>query len=75
MEDEESSSKQLSRRAITAYQRKLAIPYAGGSNILPDGDPQAGCPAILVLTGNRSYPTVYARSRLSQAGGARLLKE
>lgn len=75
MEDEESTSKQLSRRAITAYQRKLAIPYAGGSNILPDGDPQASYLTIPVLTCNRSYPTVYTRSRLSQAGGARLLKE
>ena len=29
-----------------------------GLNILLDGDPQAGCPAILVLTGNRSYLSV-----------------
>ena len=31
MEDEESSSKQMTRRAITAYQGKLTTPYAGGS--------------------------------------------
>ena len=36
-----------------------------GLNILSDGDPQAGYPAILVLTGNRSYPSVYALSHLS----------
>ena len=40
-----------------------------GSDILPDGDPQAGYPAILVLTGNRSYPSVFTLSRLSQARG------
>lgn len=36
---------------------------------MPDGDPPAGYPAFLVLTGNRSYPPVYALSRLSQARG------
>lgn len=31
----------------------MSLPLRGlGLNILLDGDPQAGCPAILVLTGN-----------------------
>ena len=48
----------------------MSHPLRGvGLNILLDGDPQAGCPAILVLTGNRSYPPVYALSHLSQARG------
>ena len=40
-----------------------------GLSVSLDGDPQTGCPAILVLTGNRSRPPVFALSRLSQARG------
>ena len=50
-------------------------PRGLGLNILSDGDPQAGCPAIPVLMGNRSHPTAYTLSRLSQAGGTHLLQE
>ena len=41
-------------RLITRSSRKSeSLPLRGlGLNILLDGDPQAGCPAILVLTGN-----------------------
>ena len=40
-----------------------------GLNILLDGDPQAGYPAILVLTDNQSRLSVFTLSRLSQARG------
>ena len=40
-----------------------------GLNILSDGDPQAGYPAILVLTGDRSRLSVFTLSYLSQARG------
>jgi hypothetical protein len=51
------------------FESKEPSPTWAGSNILSDGDPQAGYPAILVLTGNRSYLSVFTLSRLSQARG------
>ena len=51
------------------FESKEPSPRGVGLNILLDGDPQAGYPAILVLTDSRCHLSVFTLSRLSQARG------